>query len=51
MPKTFTELWLEYTTATNPVTKWALRECVQVRIDMHEMHIAQFYLYNLSRDE
>lgn len=32
MPKTFIELWDEYCKSTNPVTRWSLRECLQLMI-------------------
>ena len=51
MPKTMTELWIEYINEKNPVTKWALRECVRDRIELNNMYIATFYMYNLSRED
>jgi hypothetical protein len=51
MKKTFIEIWKEYIIATNPVTRWSLRQCIIDRIYRKNMHIALFYMYNLSRDD
>lgn len=32
MPKSMNDLVLEYYTTTNPVTRWALKECIFARI-------------------
>ena len=51
MPKTFLEIFNEWFTAKNPVTRWSLKVAVQDRIERDNMYKATFYMHNLAPEQ